>query len=279
MLFLVAAVLLSCKKEKGAAIPVVTPPVVIPPGTPPVIPAVMLKEIVIPNLPSPYYHFEYDMSGTVKLASFASDFKRYDINYENGKIGSLVNNIAPGVQEVVKYAYDNLGRVMSVIYTDVTGVNNVQVSFNYQGNKLVRLERQRLSGQQFFLNKVMTFTYYDDGNLKELVDFRPAIANIQTESTSIDRFEQYDNKINVDGFSLIHNDFFDQLVLLPGVQLQINNPGKETVTGDGTNYTGTYTYSYNDHDLPLTKTGHFSFTNGNNAGQTFETNSTFSYYQ
>ena len=172
MLFLVATVVLSCKKEKSTTMPIVTPPIVTPPGNPPLIPAVMLKEIVIPNLPSPYYHFEYDLSGTVKLASFASDFKRYDINYENGKIGSLVNNIAPGVQEVVKYAYDNLGRVMFVIYTDVTGVNNVQVSFTYDGNKLVRLERQRLSGQQFFVNKVMTFSYYDDGNLKELVDHR-----------------------------------------------------------------------------------------------------------
>ena len=277
-LFLVASVLLSCKKEKGTTIPVTTPPIVAPPANPPAAPPVMLKEIVVPNLPSPYYHFEYDLSGTVKLASFASDFKRYDINYENGKIGSLVNNIAPGVQEVVKYAYDNLGRVKFVIYTDVTGVDNVQVTFTYDGNKLVGLERQRLSGQQFFVNKVMTFSYYDDGNLKELVDHRPAITNIQTESTTSDRFEQYDNKINVDGFSLIHNDFFDQLVLLPGVQLQKNNPGKVTHTGDGDNFKFEYSYTYNDKNLPITRSDVITILNGANAGQVFQSGATYSYY-
>jgi hypothetical protein len=46
--------------------------------------------------------------------------------------------------------------------------------------------------------------------------------------TTVDLFEQYDNKVNVDGFSLIHDDFFDHLVLLPGVQLQKGNPGRQT---------------------------------------------------
>jgi hypothetical protein len=40
-----------------------------------------LKDIIYPHLPSPYYHFEYDDQGKLKLASFASDFFRYDVKY------------------------------------------------------------------------------------------------------------------------------------------------------------------------------------------------------
>jgi hypothetical protein len=53
----------------------------------------------------------------------------------------------------------------------------------------------------------------------------------------------------------VDNAFFDHLVLLPGVQLQKNNPRKETLTGNTGNYTVNYTYTYNDKDLPLFKTG------------------------
>jgi hypothetical protein len=278
VLLIVTTVLFSCQKEKGS-LPSTTTPPSNPPSDPPVATSVMLKEIVIPNLPSPYYHFDYDQSGKVSFVSFASSLRKYDVNYEQGKIGSMVDNIGLGVHEIVKYIYDNAGRVTSVIYVDVTGVNYAQVFYTYQGDKLVRLERQRLLGQELVVNKIMTFSYYDDGNVKEISDHRPEVTGIQGESTTIDRFEQYDNKINVDGFSLMHNDFFDNLVLLPGVQLQKNNPGKETFTGDGLNFAGTYVYTYNDHDLPLTKTGHFTFTSGTDAGQAFVTNSTFSYYQ
>ena len=66
MFVLTAFTLFSCKKEKY--IPPVSP-------TPdPVIPAVLLKDIEIPNLLSPYYHFEYDTAGGVVFVSFASGF-------------------------------------------------------------------------------------------------------------------------------------------------------------------------------------------------------------
>ncbi|HEX3167771.1 MAG TPA: hypothetical protein VHQ93_15990, partial [Chitinophagaceae bacterium] len=102
--------------------------------------------------------------------------------------------------------------------------------------------------------------------------------NGQTDAVFTDRFEKYDNKINVDGFGLLHNEFFDHLVLLPGVQLQKNNPGKETRTGNAENYAVNYIYTYNEKNLPLTKKGNLTILTGNNAGQQFETNSVFSYY-
>ena len=37
----------------------------------------------------------------------------------------MVDNIGLGVHEIVKYIYDNAGRVTSVIYVDVTGVEKL----------------------------------------------------------------------------------------------------------------------------------------------------------
>ena len=54
--------------------------------------SVLLKDIVIPNLPSPYYHFEYDADGKVSLVSFASGLTSYDVIYASGRISALRNN-------------------------------------------------------------------------------------------------------------------------------------------------------------------------------------------
>ena len=124
----------------------------------------------------------------------------------------------------------------------------------------------------------MSLSYYPNGNLLEITEYRPAIDGLQTEATTVDRFEQYDDKINVDGFSLIHDDFFDHLVLLPGVQLQTGNPAKQTRTGDGTNFTVTYSYLYDDKNRPLTKTGDLTLLNGADAGRRIQTSTVFSYY-
>jgi hypothetical protein len=71
-LLIAATVLFSCKKEKEMPVSV---------GTPLPVAAVLLKDVVLSNLPSPYYHFEYDTKGKVTFVSFASDFTRYDVMY------------------------------------------------------------------------------------------------------------------------------------------------------------------------------------------------------
>jgi len=244
---------------------------------PPLPPAVLLKDIVIPNLPSPYYHFEYDASGRITIASFASGFTTYHVAYDRGMISELQNN-ALGNQDRLVYTYDNAGRVAAVKYTDVAGVVKTLVFLTYNGPQLVGLERdQRVTGG-FIIDKVMTFSYYVDGNLFELKEHRPAIEGIQPETNTTDRFEQYNSIINVDGFSLIHNDFFDQLVLLPGVQLQKGNPGREIFTGDGDNFTVDYTYTFDGLNRPRLKIGDLAYVTGPHTGEHFPTLSQFSYY-
>jgi len=268
LIVITALVLFSCKKEKY-----ISPD---SPSPDPVIPTVLLKNIEVPNLPSPYYHVEYDTAGKVVFVSFASDFARYNVVYNGDRIREMDNNIIVN-KDRLQYSYDNQGRISTVTYADSTGLVYTRLNLSYDGKKLIEIVRERKSGSGFIIDKTLTMSYHPDGNLLDLT-YHYLPFNGQPEATYKDRFEQYDNKINVDGFGLIHNEFFDHLVLLPGVQLQKSNPGKESRTGDAQNYTVDYTYTYNDKNLPLTKKGSLVILSGNNAGQRFETNSVFSYY-
>src|SRR5215831_19013686 len=67
----------------------INPPAVLPPPPPPTF---FLKEIQIQSLPSPYYHFGYNATGQITLASFASGFDNYDVTYKNGRISEMKNS-------------------------------------------------------------------------------------------------------------------------------------------------------------------------------------------
>jgi len=272
LLPLLAAALAAC--GGGGEAGTTAPP---PPPPPPPAPTVFLKDIAIDRLPSPYYHFEYDAAGRVSVASFASGFTSYEVTYDGGRIRELRNNTL-GNQDRVVYTYDAAGRVSVVEYVTPGEEAHARVHFSYDGQKLTRVERERRLAGGFVVDKTMTLTYYADGNLLELTDHRPAVDGLQSASTTVDRFERYDDGINVDGFGLLHNDFFDHLVLLPGVQLQRGNPGRETLTGDGTNLVADYSYTYDAQHRPLTKSGVATITNGQNPGQTFPLRTEFSYY-
>lgn len=247
-----------------------------PPPPPPPPAAVLLKDIVIATLPAPYYHFEYDPSGRIAVVSFASGLTNYNVMYAGGRIAELQDHILVNQDRLV-YVYDDSGRVAVVSEIHNTGITFAHVVFSYTGQKLVGLERDHRVDGGFIIDKTMSMTYDSAGNLRDLSEHRPAITGLQDEETSVVRFEQYDAGINVDGFGLIHNDFFDHLVLLPGVQLQKGNPGRETRTGDGLNYVVDYTYSYDAENRPLLKIGALTITNGPDAGRQIQTSSVFSY--
>ena len=129
-LFLAAALVLnlSCKKENTNPDPAPPPPPLEP---------IFLRDIVIPNLPSPYYHFEYDNAGKAVFASFASDFTRYTILYSNGQISEMKNNIIVN-KDMLLYSYDDAGRVTEIRYADSTGQVYTKLLFSYQGQQLTQ---------------------------------------------------------------------------------------------------------------------------------------------
>jgi hypothetical protein len=199
------------------------------------------------------------------------------VTYADGRLSAMQNNILVNRDRLV-YSYDNAGRVSEVSYVDANGGTFTRVRFAYDGPKLTGLERERSSTFGFVVDKTMSMTYDSDGNLFELAEHHPAIPGLQDEVNVVDRYEQYDAGINVDGFSLIHSEFFDHLVLLPQVQLQRGNPRKLTRSGDGLNFTVAYIYSYDDVKRPLTKNGDITILNGPNAGQHVHGNTVFTYY-
>src|SRR6185295_17150865 len=81
-----AIILVSCNKDHGNPNPDT------PPSEEPT-PKILLKDIVLPHLPSPYYHFEYNADSLVTKADFASGYLIYDVLYNNGRIGEMRNNI------------------------------------------------------------------------------------------------------------------------------------------------------------------------------------------
>jgi len=239
-------------------------------------PAVLLQDVVVSHLPSPYYHFEYEPGGRIVRVSFASDLLIYDVLYQDGRITELRNNTA-GNTDRLQYVYDAAGRVDTVNYLHSTGTVFARVRLTYDGDRLTRLDRERDLGAGFTVEKTMSFSYFADGNLQEIVDHRPAL-NGQPETTTVDRFEQYDDNVNVDAFGLIHNDFFDHVVLLPDVQLQKGNPARETFTGGGTDYRFDYTYTYDENKRPLARQGTATILTGPDAGRIIPLSTVFSYY-
>lgn len=246
-----------------------------PPPPPP--PAVRLKDEVVTSLPSPYYHFTYDSAGRVDSVSFASGFTMYQAVYSNGFLSELRNNTLGNADRVV-YHYNALGQADSVSYVQPDSTVTTRVALTYSGDQLTRLERRRIHNGVFLLEKVLTFTYFADGNLRTLTDHRPEVAGFQPTSETVDSFSQYDTGTNVDAFGLLHNDFFDHLVLLPGVVLQKGNPGHVVHTGDGTEFTQDNTVTYDAEGRPTRIDGDVVLLNGMSAGQHVAVTETLTYY-
>jgi len=268
--FLLASILAAAVSACSGEPDMTGPPPVPPP------PVALLREIVIPNLPSPYYHFEYDSAGRVTTVSFASELRVYAVTYDGGRIREMSND-AVGNRDRLQYVYDRAGQVDTIRYVDANGLVYTRLVLSYDGPRLAGIVRQRIVDAGIVVDKTMSLSYYPDGNLLEITEHRPALDG-QPEMSTVDHFEHYDDKINVDGFSLIHDDFFDHLVLLPGVQLQKGNPGRQTRTGDGFTFDVDYVYAYDGSNRPLSKSGDLTITNGPDAGRKIQIRSDFSYY-
>jgi YD repeat-containing protein len=99
--------------------------------------AVLLRDIVISNLPSPYYHFEYDAAGRVVTASFASGLTDYEVVYDRGGRITEMRNTAVN-RDRLAYIYDKRRRVSAILYADSSGAVYTRLSLTYDGQRLTR---------------------------------------------------------------------------------------------------------------------------------------------
>jgi len=237
----------------------------------------LLKDLDISILPQPWYHFEYDNSKRVILIISQSSLDTMHVIYDGNKIKEMRND-AISNHDTLRYTYDNNGMVSLITFIGASADFQYRhISFTYSGQQLTKIVWDFKDGTHGFkVDRELTYTYYADGNLKQVMDHYPPL-NSQAEATNIKFFEQYDDKVNVDGFDqlLYYND---HPYILPGVVLQKNNPKKETLTGDASNFTINWSYQYNSNNIPLSKTGNGKWTIGAEVGNSFLTTRTFTYY-
>lgn len=251
-------------------------------GTPPPpapVKKVLLKDITIPHLPSPYYHFEYNADSMPVKVDFASSFSIYDVVYNGSKIKEMRNNIIVN-HDTLRYLYDNSGKVGLIIFINDQNVTYRHINFLYDGDLVKEIDWDHKEGNVgYLIDRTLKFTYHPDGNVKIITEHRPPISG-SPEFTSTLEFDQYDDKINVDDFSLIHDTFHDHLFLLQGFRLQKNNPLKEVFSaGPGqTAYKIDYTYTYKNDKTPLLKAGDLIYTDGSDSGKRFQISTAYSYY-
>jgi hypothetical protein len=258
----------SCKKQETIS---TVPPPVYPTKKK------LLKDINRPGLPTPYYHFEYRTDSLIKNVSFASGFNNYNVFYNGNNISEMRNNIIVN-HDTLRYFYDNGGRIAMIRFIAETGIIYRHVAFSYDEQKVKEIKWEHLEANSLFaVDRVLTLTYHADGNVKEISEHRPATASQAAFTYSIS-FDEYDDKVNVDDFTLIHDSIHDHVLLLGGLRIQKNNHHKEIRTGFGLNYKANYSYLFNEDGTPLKKTGTVLFTNGSSAGQTFQSITNYSYY-
>jgi len=238
---------------------------------------ILLKDITIPHLPSPYYHFEYNADSTVAKVSFDSGLTMYDLVYSGSRIGEMRNNIIVN-HDTLRYVYDNTGKIQTINFINEGNVIYRHAFFEYYGQLLTQVEWDHQVSGSFVVDRTLTFTYFPDGNLKQIREHRPPIGG-GPEINVVTQFDNYDDKVNVDDFMLLHDGIHDHLFLLAGFRLQRNNPRKETLDAqDGVAYVANYNYTYNSDGTPTIKSGTLLFTRGQQAGQTFQVSTSYSYY-
>ncbi|HEY8969577.1 MAG TPA: hypothetical protein VIM64_10800 [Puia sp.] len=248
-----------------------------PPNRPSDIAAVRLKDINEPHLPSPFYHFEYNDSGYITNASFSSGLGIYDLVYSNKRLFQMKMNILPN-KDILQYSYLN-DDVVTINITDKNGINYRRAYLTYTpSHQLKQLDWVlKIADGGFVPEQTLLLSYYSDGNLKELTTHYHAVGS-QTEALFTDRFENYDDKINVDAFTLLHSDQNHHLYLLPGIKIQLNNARRNIRTGDGVNYDVSYTYTYDTKGRPAFRSGDLLWLSGSDSGKHFQVSTTFSYY-
>jgi len=261
-----ALLLFSCKKDPN---PMVPPPAPVP--------KILLKDIDITGQRPHFYHFEYNKDSTVSLASFASGLG-YDVLYSGNKIAEM-RDITPSNKDTLRYVYNSQGKLAMINeIDDDTHVITRHLVFTFDRDTLKKIERDHKEESGFLIDMVQQFDYYPDGNLKTKVGL---LRDISGEFTDTTRYEQYDNKVNVDDLNIVNGSVNEHLFLFQGFRLQKNNPGRVTFTQPGglNNSISTYTYTYNQDNTPSQKTGDI-FTNGTGLGSGVHVpfTTTYTYY-
>jgi hypothetical protein len=237
---------------------------------------ILVKEVEVSALPSPFFHFEYDAQNFVTAIHFANDIKTYHPIYQNKRVIRVNKINTSGFNDgYMLYTYNN----QNVIAIDEYNKHSQkflkhELSYN-NARQLTQIIWKNYTSTSENLYKKIDFDYWEDGNLKNASTY----LNNGTELEFMykDSYSQYDNKECVDDFYL-YKQFMESVIFLPQVKLQKNNAHRlETTTPAYTNRVD-WQFDFSGN-LPIKKTGSMYQIAGPNVGNTPATfYTTFSYY-
>jgi hypothetical protein len=256
----------SCKRDK---LPAVTIPGALPPADHHA--SIRLKDVVETGSPTPLFHFDYNDSGYVTHIDYASGLFQYDVNYLQKKVSRMTNT--PD-HSLLTYQYAT-GRIGSILKRSAGGEKRWNYLLSYEGGKLASVKWVRYeAGGDSVLERQALLAYGPDGNLSSWKDYwRTGTSELSLIRTFL--FKNYDSNVNVDDFYLLKT-FFEDVLFLPGVKLQQNNPALVQILGAQNDYEIRYTYTIQDKH-PVAKKGIFKQTRGNGSGTAVEQQTVFSY--
>jgi hypothetical protein len=129
-----------------------------------------VKDITEKNLPSPYYHFEYNDTGNITIAGFQAGLRTYDVEYNGKNIESMENTVDPINKVRLDYEYRN-GDLFVVRVKDKNGVTFRHCIFSFSpSHQLLQMDWDVAEGTVgFLLEQTLTFSYYPDGNVMQIV--------------------------------------------------------------------------------------------------------------
>src|SRR4051812_3225185 len=142
-----------------------------------------VKDINEKNLPSPYYHFEYNDTGNITVAGFQAGLRTYDVRYNGKVIESMETTSDPNNKIKIEYQYMN-GDLLAVSVKDKYGVTLRHCIFSFSpSHQLQQIDWDVADGNVgFLLEQTVTFSYYPDGNVMEIVTHNYPVG-FQTEAT------------------------------------------------------------------------------------------------
>jgi hypothetical protein len=266
ILFLAAAIALTaCSKNNPGAVKAVDP--IAPPDT-----IYRLKEITERGMPSPYFHFDLNENGSVKEINFAQGFFIYRPVYEGSRIVSMTN-----IQDKSLLQYNYSGNeISSIRKTDSIGQPMWLYRFRFSNGRPSEIDWIRFrTTQDSIIERRVLLEYFADGNLRQYQDLWRDATDVLSLSRTV-RFSAYDHKKNVDDFYLLKN-FFEDLLYVPGLRLQENNPGLVELSGASNDFRIEYLYDYRG-SVPAQRRGLFRQTRGDGPSAATELLTNYFYY-
>ena len=271
--FLVVAVLISfagvgCRKEKNIDEPS-------PGGGSPGTKTALLKQIIQDKLPSPAYHFYYDKRNQVSRIELSSGLFSYDVLYDGLKVNRLENKKH---QSGLKYLYEN-NRIRCIQkFSGMEETVSAAYYLDYHFNGLLKNINYFEYGNNktdSLLSRTFSLMYHDDGNLASVEEKRIA-ENGTLQFSKAMMYGEYDEGKNMEGTGILR-DFFDELLYLPEMTLQKNNPAVVKMAIAGGKFLIRNHFQY-DGKIPVLKMSKMTQTGGTGMGDSFTFMTRYTYY-